>query len=51
MLTWHCTTRARHLPHTWFYRKQQQWYRCDGQSLGRLNHDDTVSSDNEGNNQ
>ena len=31
MQTWRCTTQGRHLPHTWYYRKTAQWYRCDGQ--------------------
>jgi hypothetical protein len=47
MLTWHCTTRVRHLPHTWYYRKERRWYRCDGQQLRPLNSDDAVSSVNE----
>lgn len=33
MNTWHCTKQERHLPHTWKYRKNSQWYRCDGQDL------------------
>ena len=43
MQTWHCTTYKRHLPHTWFYRRNRTWYRCDGQELRRLNPDDAVS--------
>lgn len=31
MQTWHCTNRERHLPHTWYYRKDGCRYRCDGQ--------------------
>ena len=33
MQTWHCTTGKRHLPHTWLYRKNRTWYRCDGQEI------------------
>lgn len=50
MNTWHCTHQDRHLPHTWFYRKERRWYRCDGQQLRRLNRGDAVSPVNEGKN-
>jgi hypothetical protein len=40
MRTWHCTTQGRHLPHTWFYRNEQRWYRCDGQDLRVLRNEE-----------
>jgi hypothetical protein len=53
VLTWHCTKYLRHLPHTWFYRRDRTWYRCDGQEVkAALTSSDAVSleSINEGNN-